>query len=361
VVVSSPVESDIGRLCNLDGDTLGQRKGVVRQRQQLERFLGEGFANRDFLFFGTRPIGRDAVTPVLGLTIEIIEIAELARGEEAVAHITDGTLDTPLLVAACHRDRTRLEVIMRGEREHRGMEADRVALTLQHGAAKIVVEQDTGTSVPGGKCRSMAAQKVLDPRAEEEAHEDLARKAQHHDEGHQCPAGTADGEMAEVPPVALTLLGSKGAQAQIGLGGRARTKTGNNMPEVIRTAVVAAFTHHGEQTAGGELRILLQGLEDQRQVRVDLRAALRRIGSGQTGLGQHPGHRAMVHMQLACNGAPTPFLDVMKTQYLRLDFRRDGHSALLVSDRRVYRRRNAMRTRGGQRQPHQWQRHNPRP
>src|SRR5215467_8084947 len=102
----------MGRLSYLDGDTLGQRKGVVRQRQQLGRFLGEGFANRDLLFFGTRPIGRDAVTPVLGLAIEIIEIAELARGEEAVAHITDGTLDAALLVAACHCDRTRREVIM---------------------------------------------------------------------------------------------------------------------------------------------------------------------------------------------------------------------------------------------------------
>jgi hypothetical protein len=63
--------------------------------------------------------------------------------------------------------------------------------------------------------------------------------------------------------------------------------------------------------------------------------------------------------QLACNGAPAPFLDVMKTQYLRLHFRRDGHGALLVSDLRLYRRRNAMRS--GQQHPHRWQRRNPRP
>jgi ATP dependent DNA ligase domain len=40
------------------------------------------------------------------------------------------------------------------------------------------------------------------------------------------PAGTADGEMLKVPPVALTLLRRKSAQAQIGPSGRTWTKTG---------------------------------------------------------------------------------------------------------------------------------------
>ena len=180
----------------------------------------------------------------------------------------------------------------------------------------------------------MAAQKALDPRVEEEAQEDLARIAQHHDEGHQCPARTTDGEMAEVPPVHLALLAYKAAQAQIGLGGPARTMPGDDMPEVIGTAPVAAFTHHGVEAAGGERGKLLQSLEDERQVGLDLRAASRRIGSGQTGLGQHPRHRAMVHVQLTGDGADAPFLDVIIAQNLRLKLKRDGHGALLVSDRR---------------------------
>ena len=117
------------------------------------------------------------------------------------------------------------------------------------------------------------------------------------------------------------------------------------------------------QVPGGERRELLQGLEDKRQVWLDLRAAPRRIGSGQAGLGQHSRHRAMVHVQLTRDGADAPFLDMMIAQDLRLKLRRDGHGALLVSDRRPNRRRGrkVMRTRGGQRHPHQWQRHNPRP
>jgi len=91
----------------------------------------------------------------------------------------------------------------------------------------------------------MAAQKALDPRVEEEAQEDLARIAQHHDEGHQRTAGTTNGEMAEVPPVHLALLARKTAQAQIGLGRPARTMTGDDMPEVIGTTAVHTNSRAG--------------------------------------------------------------------------------------------------------------------
>jgi hypothetical protein len=61
----------------------------------LRRFIGEGFANAGIALSGTRPTGRSAVAVDLGLAIEIIDIAEWARGERAVAHITDGALDGP--------------------------------------------------------------------------------------------------------------------------------------------------------------------------------------------------------------------------------------------------------------------------
>jgi hypothetical protein len=52
----------------------------------------------------------------------------------------------------------------------------------------------------------MAAQEVLHSGIEEEAQEDVARIAQHHDKGHQRTAGAADHEMTEVRPVDLGLL-----------------------------------------------------------------------------------------------------------------------------------------------------------
>ena len=90
----------------------------------------------------------------------------------------------------------------------------------------------------------MAAQEALHARIEEEAQEDLARVAQHHDEGHQRTARAADREMTEVPPVDLRLLAGQGAQTQIGLRRRARPVTSDEVAEVAGAAAVAALAHH---------------------------------------------------------------------------------------------------------------------
>src|SRR5262249_1760655 len=97
------------------------------------------------------------------------EIAESARGEEAVTCVANRPRDSAFFVAPGDRDGARLEAIMGGEREQRRMEADRIAVTFENGAAKIVIQKDPGAAVPGGECRCMAAQKVLHPRVEEEA------------------------------------------------------------------------------------------------------------------------------------------------------------------------------------------------
>jgi hypothetical protein len=55
------------------------------------------------------------------------------------------------------------------------MEADRFAAPFQHRAFRIVVQQNTWSTVPGGEGSDMAAQKVLHPGVGEEAQEDLAR------------------------------------------------------------------------------------------------------------------------------------------------------------------------------------------
>jgi hypothetical protein len=64
-------------------------------------------------------------------------------------------------------------------------------------------------------------------------------------------------------------------------------------------------------------------------------------------------------MQLAGNRADASFLDMIIAQDLRLQIGRDGHAVLLGEAWRriepVRRRRNSRRTKGGQRQPHQWQ------
>jgi hypothetical protein len=63
--------------------------------------------------------------------------------------------------------------------------------------------------------------------------------------------------------------------------------------------------------ACGERRELAQRLDHERQVGLDLRAPRRRTGSGQASLGQHPHDGAVVHVQLAGDGADAPLLDMV--------------------------------------------------
>src|SRR5205807_1642856 len=72
--------------------------------------------------FGPAPLGRRPAALGLGLGIEIIEVGVGAGSEEVVAHIADGALHAPLLVAAGHRHRARLVPVMPGEIEQGGVE-----------------------------------------------------------------------------------------------------------------------------------------------------------------------------------------------------------------------------------------------
>ncbi len=76
------IEPDIGRLADRDLDAFEQGGWIVGQRQQAGRLLGERLADRLLRIFRTAPIGGLAVTPSLGLGIEVIEILEAAGGEE---------------------------------------------------------------------------------------------------------------------------------------------------------------------------------------------------------------------------------------------------------------------------------------
>ena len=137
------------------------------------------------------------------------------------------------------------------------MEADGIAASFQHGTFQIVVQQNPRYTLPGVEGGDMAAQEVLHTSIEEEAQEDLARVAQHHDKRHQRTACPADLEMSEVTPVDLCLFAGQRAQTQIGLGLRTRPVTGDQMAEVIGAAAIAALRAPCVQPAGGQRREIL--------------------------------------------------------------------------------------------------------
>ena len=315
------VEAHIGGLAGADRLALVGGKGIIRQGQELGLLLCEGLAHRDRTVLGTGPIGGLALTPGRGLGVEVVEIAPLAGGEEAVANIANRSFHAAFLIPPRHRHGTRLEAIMSGEFQQGGMEADGIALALEHGTFQVVVEHDPGQSTPGGEGRLVATQEIGHRASRKKRRKIAAREAQHHDEGHQGAFGLADGELAEMAPVHLGLLARQGLQTQIGLGLRAGPVVGNQMAEVILPAAVAALAHHGVEAAGGELRVLLQGLEHKGQVGVDQRGAVGPLDLGQTGLGEHPVDRAVVHAQLPGNGANLPLLHMEVAQDLRFELR----------------------------------------
>src|SRR5271165_4621939 len=146
---------------------------------------------------------------------------------------------------------TGLVTVVPGEVEQDGVEADRVAVTLEHGASQVVVQDDPGDALPRGEGGEMAAQEVLHARIEEEAQEDVARVTQDHDEGHQRAARAADRHVSKVGPVALRLFAGQRAQTQISLRRRARPMARDDGAEAAFTATVAALPNHCVQTAGG--------------------------------------------------------------------------------------------------------------
>ena len=104
------------------------------------------------------------------------------------------------------------------------------------------------------------AQEVLHACVEEKAQEDLARVAQHHDERHQRTSGPADLEVPEVAPIDLGFLTRQTTQTQVGLGLAARPMAGDEVTEVVRPTLVAAFADHRVEPAGGQCRECRQRL-----------------------------------------------------------------------------------------------------
>ena len=106
----------------------------------------------------------------------------------------------------------------------------------------------------------MPTQEVFHARVEEEAQEDAARPGQHHYESHQGPPRAPDRQVRERGPVALALLARQCTQAQVGLDSPARTVAGDQAPEVVHAATIAALAHHAVKPGCREIRVFRQRL-----------------------------------------------------------------------------------------------------
>ncbi len=74
-------------------------------------------------------------------------------------------------------------MVVAGQCQQFRVEADGIAYALEHRAFEVVVEGDPGAAVEGNEGLDMAAQEAVHPSVQEEAQEDHAAVAEHHDEG----------------------------------------------------------------------------------------------------------------------------------------------------------------------------------
>src|SRR5262245_37056814 len=109
-----------------------------------------------------RALMGDVVPPASKLDVQIVDVQEGPRGKERVAEVLNLAFDLALLIAPTGRTRPRGEVIVTGELEQAGMEADRGAGAFEDGAAQIVVHEGPRDARPRLKRLDMAAQKTLE-------------------------------------------------------------------------------------------------------------------------------------------------------------------------------------------------------
>ena len=141
-----PIKTHVRRLGHRDIQALAQGIDGCGQPEQEGLLDSEGLAHVQGIVLRPGSVERAAPAPSNSLRVEIVDIGELARGEEALANEVDMALDPPLLIAPANRHRARLEAVVGGEGEEFRVEANRVAHAFEHNALEVVVEQGSSES-----------------------------------------------------------------------------------------------------------------------------------------------------------------------------------------------------------------------
>jgi hypothetical protein len=89
---------------------------------------------------------RDAIEELSQLAVALLDAANRASREEAITQVAHGALDAALLLRLSHTAEPRLDVQRAGQLEQPGMEANGIAVALEHDDLRIVKEPLPGRS-----------------------------------------------------------------------------------------------------------------------------------------------------------------------------------------------------------------------
>ena len=181
--VAIAVERHVGSATHGRLDPLMTGKGLRRHGQQMRSLFEEGLIDRSPPVLWPGSLGGTALTPVIGIPVESFETPALAQRNEGGPQVANRALDPTFLIAASWRHGARIEAIVISQLEETRVVTDRVPLALEHDAAQVVVEHRPGNTAKPGEGLDMRGEEAGQPRVVEEAKEESARVAQHHDEG----------------------------------------------------------------------------------------------------------------------------------------------------------------------------------
>src|SRR5579872_613903 len=321
-----PVEAHVGRLLDSHLAALVGREGRAGQREELLALLLVRFAHRDRRVLGPRSVHGLAAAPLLGLLVQVVEVAPVARDVEAAPDEANGPLDSRLLVAAVRRDRPRLVTVMGGELEQERVEPDRVSDPLEDGALEVVIETDPRDALPELERPLVAAKEVLGLLPVEEPHVGHARVREHPDERDERAVAAPDPARSEVRPVELSLLPWERLEAQECLRRLHRTEGPHRVPEVVLGAGIAALAAHDPEPARRKRRPFPPRLADEGNVQVDDRRP-RLPELGRVRVAEHALDHVVVDAELRRDRPHRPLLGDVETQDPDLELARD-HGAL---------------------------------
>src|SRR3954447_25036500 len=141
---------------------------MLSGRQQTGLFFCEGFGDRAMIAARPAPLMRHLIAPEQSLPVAFGQRCEGAARPEGIAHIADGALHAPFLIASPHLAWPRREVVMRAQFNEPRVKQNLIAATLQHGTFEVVVEDYSRLTGPFFKRMHVSAQKVLHGLIEEE-------------------------------------------------------------------------------------------------------------------------------------------------------------------------------------------------
>ena len=184
------------------------------------------------------------------------------------------------------------------------------AAAVEHGAAQVVVHEVAGGASQRLEGVDVSSEEALQRLVVGEQRGQRPRVAEDHDESGDRACALPDADLAEGAPVDLRGLAGQGDDAAVdgtvGLGPQAPREAA----DLDDRARIAALADHLVDPRGAQIRILRQGVPDERQIRVE-DAGPTQAGADPCRLALHRGaHRLMVEAELGRDGPDLPVLAV---------------------------------------------------